>query len=96
MQLLILLWYFIDILAAYLTELDELLSENSRRDDVLLDEFYAAGGSQCPLYVLIIRSQPAFIMNEVLRMSRMPFFTPVERISRLSSCFFVVALVAAK
>ena len=37
-----------DMLAAYLTELGEPLSENSRRADVLLDEFYIAGRLSMP------------------------------------------------
>ncbi|WP_259423809.1 hypothetical protein [Coxiella burnetii] len=66
----------IDMLAAYLTKLDELLAENSRADD-LLDEFYAAGGPECPVYVLNTLSTRFY--NERIPKDEQGTFSPRSR-----------------
>ncbi|WP_264770172.1 hypothetical protein [Coxiella burnetii] len=67
----------IDMLAAYLTKLDELLAENSRRADDLLDEFYAAGGPECPVYVLNTLSTRFY--NERIPKDEQGTFSPRSR-----------------
>ncbi|WP_280123423.1 hypothetical protein [Coxiella endosymbiont of Ornithodoros amblus] len=87
---------FIDILAAYLTELDKLLSENICRDDVLLDEFHAAGSSQCPLYVLSNTFSTRFYNERSPKDEQDAVFSPLLIGFQVNSCFFVVALIADK